>query len=175
MKSFIFSLLCLMATNIARAQAGQPVAISKHVSVQFPVKPVTNEQAVATTFIGRSPDSTFNIIAIVTDMNKAIGLSPEALAAEMEKEETWKQAEETFVASMGARAKLLQSGFTVLVGLKTLKLEIELKGPTEKPNMLTSFMFTYEGLSYNLIFINRSGKADANQLTAFLQTVVLTK
>jgi hypothetical protein len=168
-------MLCLLAAQLTLAQAGQQVAISKHVSVQFPVNPVTNEQAAATTFVGRSPDSTFNIVAVVTDMNKAIGLSPEALAAEMEKEETWKQAEETFVSSMGARAKLLQSSFTELVGLKTMKLEIERPGPGEKPNILTVFIFTYEGFSYNLIFVNRSGKADAKQLTAFVQSVVLTK
>lgn len=175
MKSIIFTCMLVLGALLSNAQNWEPLAINNHFTISFPGKPYKTTQNNLTSFICKSADSTFNIIATITDMKALLGVSVDDLAAEMDKDETWEQAKQTFVSSMGANAKLINSSFIEIAGLKTLKIEIERPSNSGITNKITSFVFVYGVNSYNLIFVNRGGKADAKLLNEFLAAVQLTK
>lgn len=175
MKSTFLTLLFAFGALVSNAQNWEPLAINSHFTVSFPGKPSKTEQNNVTSFICKSADSTFNVIATITDMNALLGISADDLAAEMDKDETWEQAKQTFVSSMGANAKLINSSFTEVQGLRTMKLEIERPSTNGTTNKITSFVFIYGVNSYNLIFVNRGGKADAKRLEEFVAAIKLTK
>ena len=169
----IITIVALLTASVSNAQTiWEKVEISSNLAVSFPAKPLKNEPANGKKiFILKHADSTANYIVVSSDLGISMGIDEATLTAEMEKEESWEQAKNALVGSMGAEATLIKDEMTTIKGNKALKLIIERENDKGGINTLTIFIFVKGTVSYNLMFNSRGGKADEKMKQQFFDSV----
>lgn len=169
----LITLVSILVTVLSNAQSSwEKVEINSGITVSFPAKPIKNEPSNGQkTFILKHADSTANYIVAASDLGIAMGIDEATLSAEMEKEESWEQAKNAFMGSMGKEATLVNDEITTLKGIKALKMVIDRKNEKGGINNLTVFIFVKGTVSYNLMFNNRGGKADEKMKQQFFDSV----
>lgn len=167
------TILALLIASLCNAQTTwEKIEINPGISISFPAKPLINNAANGQkTFILRQADSTTNYLVAASDLSLAMGIDEATLAEAMEKEESWDQAKNAFMGSMGADATLVKDEMTTIKEKKALKLIINRKNDKGGVNTLTVFIFVNGTVSYNIMFNNRGGKADEKMKQQFFDSL----
>lgn len=173
MKLFLIA-LSLIISVLAKSQTSwEKVILSNAVSISFPSTPIQGGSAAAKSFILRQADSTATFIVAVSDMQASRGIDAAALQAAMEQEESWEQAKNAFMASIGASAKLVKDEMITVQNLRAMLLEIDRKNDKGETNNLSVLIFVQDVNSFNVIFNNRGGKADKALKEQFFKSIVV--
>lgn len=168
----LITIVTLLLSSVGFAQSGwEKVALTSSVSIQFPVKPIEAAGGPQKTFLLRQADSTANLVVAVTDLAAATGLDSATLAAEMQKPESWEQAKDAFLSTMGEEAVLVKNEMGVIKGVDALKLVINRKVNDATTNIITVLIFVKGTDSFNIIYNNRGGKADAKHQEHFFNSI----
>lgn len=169
----VFTFTALLFAVLCNAQTPwEKVEINSGLTIAFPARPIISEPANGQkVIILRQADSTANYIVAASDLGIAMGIDEATLNTEMEKEESWQQARDAFIGSLGPGTTLVKDEMTTLKGLKALKLIIDRKNDKGGINTLTVFIFVKGTISYNIAFNSRNGKADDKMKQQFFDSV----
>lgn len=176
MKTILTLAAAILLTTTAFTQSTwEKITLTEKVQISFPAKPVEASPANGQkSFILKQADSTANYIVAVSDLQVMMGIDAATLETEMEKEESWEQAKNGFVASMGADAKLIKDEMTTVKGTRALKLVLERKNDKGGINTLTVLIFVNGTHSLNVMFNNRGGKADKKAEETFFNSIEIS-
>ncbi|MFM8490481.1 MAG: hypothetical protein ACKN9X_00880 [Candidatus Methylopumilus sp.] len=101
------------------------ILLTEKVSVVFPEKPTTrNMKNVTMQHTIRLADSTANFYALVTNLEKGIGMKADVLIAAQQESAFWEQLEQSFVAQVATDASVLSSEIKQIGGRQVLHLII---------------------------------------------------
>ncbi|MCU0335173.1 MAG: hypothetical protein MUF62_09000 [Chitinophagaceae bacterium] len=115
-KQLFLRLLCVLLPGIALAQETK-VQITDKIAISFPEKPAVRDiQGVATLHTLRLSDSTANFNVLVNNLEKSNGFTADVLAAALLEPEFWEQAEQSFVAQLGAGSSVQKKEINQLDG-----------------------------------------------------------
>jgi hypothetical protein len=171
MKTLIIASSLLISVFAKCQTQWEKVKLDGSVSISFPSKPIQNVSNAGKSYILQLADSTAAFIVAVTDMQATRGIDAATLEAAMEQDETWDEAKNAFMGSMGASAKLVKSEMTTVQNLKAMILEIDRKNDKGSINSLSVLIFVHGTNSFNIIFNNRGGKADKSLKEQFLKSI----
>jgi hypothetical protein len=175
MKKMIFTGLLLVTCSwMAHAQTEwKKIMLGNDVSILFPGAPAESGNNGQKSFVYMHPDSTANMIALVSDLKVLAGIDEATLAAEMEKEEFWEQAKTGFMGSVGAGGTLVKDEVISIGDRQALRMELDRKNNSGGVNKLTVLIFVKGTNSYNLIFNSRGGKADPSWQSKYFDSLSL--
>lgn len=158
---------------ICNAQTNwKKIPIDSNVSVSFPGIPVKKEPSITNrSFIFKQADSSANYIVAATNVGPALGMNATALAAQMEKKESWEQIKIAFMKSLGQDATLIKDEMTQLKNTTALRLVVNRKLISGEKNTLTVLIFVYGTTSYNIIFSNRESKGSDIMKEQFFNSI----
>jgi hypothetical protein len=170
---FLTSAFGFMASSCLFAQT-KSQKLTERISISFPGEYSTRETGPATLYNLRLADSTANFVVVVSDLLKSNGLDAATLAAASMEPEFWDQAAESFLAQMGAEAKLKNREMKNVNGYDIMELTFE-RPNTEKGgiNTITVYILVDDVYSLNIIHTNRSGKADETLKKAFFDSLTI--
>lgn len=175
MKQLITSLTLLFSLTMYAQNPWEKIAVNDHVNFSFPEKPKINKSDGQQTYILKLADSTANLIVAVTDLQALMGIDAPTLAAEMDKEESWEQAKNAFMNSLGTDATLIKEEMLNMRNTKSMRLIVNKKNDKGDTNVLTILIFAEGTNSYNVIFNSRGGKGNEKTKEQFFNTIEINK
>lgn len=160
MKHRLLFLLLLAVTVLPAFAQEVKTTITDRISIGFPGEPVTSTMGPSTLRILKLADSTANFNVVVTNLEKAGGITQEALQQAMQDPGFWDQTEQGFMSQVGAKAKLVSKQVKNISGMDFLELVVDSPSISGPINRLTVWIIV-DGLNtINVIHNSRGGKGD---------------
>lgn len=175
MKKQFFIRLLLVLFPLASFAQESKVKLTDKVTISFPEKPsVKDIQGIASVHSLSLADSTANFNAVVTNLEKANGLTADVLASAQKDPGFWDQAEAGFLAQVGADATLVSKEIKQVGSKQLLELVISIERNGKKRE-LTAYIFVDGVHSINVVYTKRADAASMAAKEAFFKSLTIAE
>lgn len=170
-RKMTFAILASLFVSAASVAQESKQSLTEKITVVFPSEPVKRETGPATSYTLRLADSTANFNAMVVDLEKANGLTVEALSMAMLDPGFWDQIEQGMMMQMGKDAKVLSRETKKVGQNEARELVIERPNPTGGMSKITVWVIIEGKYSINVLHNDKTGKADQAMKSKYFASV----
>jgi hypothetical protein len=175
MKKVLFSAFLVAMISTSSFAQGVKTSITKNISIEFPGQPVQTDMGPSTLRVLKLPDSTANFNVVVTDLEKAAAVTPEALQQAMQDPGFWDQTEQGFMSQVGAKAKLVSKQVKRINGVDFLELVVDVPSLAGPINRLTVWIIVDGMNTINVIHNSRGGKGDELKKEKYFSSLTIAQ
>jgi hypothetical protein len=175
LRKMSFAILASLFVSVAANAQETKQTLTEKLQVTFPAPPVKRDMGPSANYQLKLADSTANFTATVIDLEKANGITVEALSMAMLDPGFWDQMEQGMMQQMGKDAKVTSRQPKKVGELEARELIIERPNPSGGTSQITVWVMIDGKNSINVVHNNRTGKADTALKDKFFASLTAAK